>query len=482
VTELVLKSPTLSLKDLPFLQELGRIENGVFLLKRSPKGYKIKTSVSIPLEKILAVGQRGLVEYILNSLIRERPSLIPFALENESLIGLARYFLRYRSGSLQSFYAYTDTVSRYSAWLGNAPDLIIADAKSENGLLDPMQLQRHTRLLEDYLATLQDRGLTPGRVHGCAKHIKTFYKISGIDVKLPHALSRRVVYKDRSPKPEELQRLLEITDFRGKAIVTTLALGGFREGTLVRLRYRHVREDLEKGVIPLHVNVESEITKGKYHDYDTFLGAEAVESLKSYLDARRKGLLDRDIPREVITDDSPLIRDQQFRTAKPVGEKQIRKLVHRLYLKAGLVKNKGCGRYELCVHSLRKFFKTQLIALGVQPEYVEYMMGHTISTYHDIQSKGIEFLRDVYATAGLSIAPKRKGWELDALKAFARGLGLEPERVLTQAAFAEPHRAYATPEDQEQAQARTLSLAIKELIKNELLATQESPNPENSLP
>jgi len=114
------------------------------------------------------------------------------------------------------------------------------------------------------------------------------------------------------------------------------------------------------------------------------------------------------------------------------------------------------------------------MALGVQPDYIDNMMGHTVDTYHDIQSKGIEFLRNVYATAGLSIAPKPKGWELDALKAFARGLGLEPEKVLTQAAFAEPHRAYATPEDHEQAQTRALSIAIKELIKKELLASGNS--------
>ena len=63
------------------------------------------------------------------------------------------------------------------------------------------------------------------------------------------------------------------------------------------------------------------------------------------------------------------------------------------------------GRYSLCVHSLRKYFKTQLMALGVQSDYVDYMMGHTVDTYHDIQSKGIEFLRNVYASAGLSIKP-----------------------------------------------------------------------------
>jgi hypothetical protein len=111
------------------------------------------------------------------------------------------------------------------------------------------------------------------------------------------------------------------------------------------------------------------------------------------------------------------------------------------------------------------------MALSVQPDYIDYMMGHTVDTYHDIQSKGIEFLRNIYATAGLSIAPKQKGWELDALKAFARGLGLEPEKVLIQSELIEPHRVYATSEDREQAQTRVLSIAIKELIKKELMAS-----------
>lgn len=51
---------------------------------------------------------------------------------------------------------------------------------------------------------------------------------------------------------------------------------------------------------------------------------------------------------------------------------------------------------------------------------------------------------------------------------FVRGLGLEPEKVLVQSEFAEPHRACATSEDREQVQARILSIAIKELIKKEI--------------
>jgi hypothetical protein len=51
-------------------------------------------------------------------------------------------------------------------------------------------------------------------------------------------------------------------------------------------------------------------------------------------------------------------------------------------------------------HSIRKFFGTQTAAPGVQTDYIEYMMGHIISTYNDIQMKGMEFLRGVYAASG----------------------------------------------------------------------------------
>jgi hypothetical protein len=67
--------------------------------------------------------------------------------------------------------------------------------------------------------------------------------------------------------------MLELADLRGRVIVTLPTLGGFREETLTRLEYRHVREDLEAGRVPVHVHVESEIVKGKYADHDTFLAA-----------------------------------------------------------------------------------------------------------------------------------------------------------------------------------------------------------------
>jgi len=120
-------------------------------------------------------------------------------------------------------------------------------------------------------------------------------------------------------------------------------------------------------------------------------------------------------------------------------------------------------------HSLRKYFKTQLMALGVQPDYIDYMMGHTVDTYHDIQSKGAEFLRNIYAGAALSIRPRTHYTKIDIIKEMVRAWGLQPEKILTSEALAEPHRIYASLEEREKQEIRILSLALRDSLKKELL-------------
>ena len=204
-----------------------------------------------------------------------------------------------------------------------------------------------------FCGELQDNGLAPSRISNYVKAIRALYRVNGIDVKLPQPLSRRAMHRDRAPKPEEFQRLIDIAGLREKVVVSMLALGGFREGTLVKLKYRHVREDLEKGIVPIHIYIEAAITKGKYHDYDTFLGKEAADYLQAYLETRRLGSPDGKIPPETLTDESPLIRDETSRSAKSIGEKQVYKTVHNLYFKASLLKQGYGESYNLKVHSAR---------------------------------------------------------------------------------------------------------------------------------
>jgi site-specific recombinase XerD len=257
--------------------------------------------------------------------------------------------------------------------------------------------------------------------------------------------------------------MLDIANLREKLIVSMLALGGFRQETLSKLQYRHVREDLENNRIPLHIHVEAEITKGKYHDYDTFLGPEAAQYLTLYIDQRRKG--SDKIPPETLTDESPLIRDETRNTPKNIGSKQVRKIVHQLYVKADLLRKPTGRMYDLRIHSLRKYFKTQLLALGVQSDYVDYMMGHTVDTYHDIQSLGIDRLRNAYAASGLAIRPKTQVSKIEALKEMIRAWGMNPEQVLTREALSDGAATYKSSEDHESHQLAILGNQLRELIR-----------------
>ena len=123
--------------------------------------------------------------------------------------------------------------------------------------------------------------------------------------------------------------------------------------------------------------------------------------------------------------------------------------------------------YDLRTHSLRKYFKTQLLALGVQSDYVDYMMGHTVDIYHDIQSLGIDRLRNVYNSAGLAIKPKTQISKVEALKEIIRAWGMNPEQVLTREAFKDGAATYKTSQDYENHQLTILQKQLKQLIRQE---------------
>jgi integrase len=408
--------------------------------------------------------------FIHEALSKRKPSLIPFATLSRSVAEMTKYLKRHCSQSYSTAYLYIWSVHQYCRWCGADPDQLISECLSEDGLPNQKALMLESRRLDDYVGVLQSEGYSPGHIANCVKAVKTFFRINGLCLELPYKLHKYVVSKDRAPTPEELARLLDIADLRAKVIVSMLALGAFRIGTLCKLRYRHVRQDLERGIIPVHIHVDAAITKGKYHDYDTFIGKEAVEYLKAYLESRRNGGLPNKIPPEKIHDESPLIRDEHSKAVKPLTPSQVYNILHRLMSQVGLLGSKVGRRYAIRPHSIRKFFRTQMAALGVQTDYIEYMMGHTISTYHDIQMKSIEFLRGVYAASGLCIKPKTKPSRIEMLKEMIRALGLNPEEILTKEALAMPHRTVITAGEDEN-QIETLLKALKQKLKQELSET-----------
>lgn len=437
----------------------------------TPGGFRLDTPICVELPADMDRGTEDIYSYIIQSLAERTPHLIPFACRNSSIFEMAKHLRRGLTSSFHTLRNYVNGVHPFCRWVGREPDELIQECKSDGGVPNLIILAQHSKLLDDFVGSLKYDDLAPATIADYVKGVKALYRANCLKLELPYRLRRNVRYEDRAPTPDELSRLLDFADLRGRVIISCLALGGFREGTLVRLKYRHVKDDLERGVVPIHVHVEAEITKGKYHGYDTFLGKEAADYLREYFEMRRRGSVrtrkNRGIPPEQIDDESPLIRGKHLREPKPIRPTQIYETVHSLYFEAGLISSSRRRRYALRANSIRKFFRTQLAALGVDRDYIEYMMGHTISTYHDIKMKGIEFLRNVYTASGLSIRPKTKVSKIEALKEIVRAWGLNPDEILTREALSMPHRVEVC--GREENQVRALSKALKEMMRKELL-------------
>jgi len=122
--------------------------------------------------------------------------------------------------------------------------------------------------------------------------------------------------------------------------------------------------------------------------------------------------------------------------------------------------------YELRTHSLRKFFKTQLIGAGVPESHVNYMMGHVTDTYNDVQRLGVEKLRQVYSNAALTISPMTRVSKVEALKEMVRAMGMNPEQVLNREALTEPAATFIDSEPLLDHQYQVLSRTLRELIQS----------------
>jgi integrase len=402
-------------------------------ITKSRLGRKLKKPVVLKVPEPQSAADLKLQHFVTETFLSTIPSLAQFTFENWSTMRIAKYLLFNRTASQDTLFSYIYSIYRFCKWAHTMPDQLIKKSVDKNGVPKPKALVHTKRLIEDFVAYLQTQSTSPSTIYSRVHGVVALFRINGLMLP-PFGLANYYIYCDRAPSREELCKILDIANLREKVIIAMLALGGFRIGTLVKLQYRHVKTDLERHVTPIHIYVTAEITKGRYNNYYTYVNFEAAKYLTAYLNARRRGT--RFIPPENIRDESPLIRCADVKEAKPISPDSVYHIVHNLYFKAGLlVKDPKNSNYDLRVHSLRKFFRTEMAARGVERDYIDFMMGHKVDTYHDIKMKGIEYLRGVYLTSGIGIQPKIRLTKIDVLKEIICAWGLKPEEILTRKAL-----------------------------------------------
>ena len=120
----------------------------------------------------------------------------------------------------------------------------------------------------------------------------------------------------------------------------------------------------------------------KGRKYFTFLGRDAIEHLKLYLEYRQKLT-----GKPIAAKDYIFINDMyasEIETGKPLTKDSVEKQILRALTTKGVIKRDGSARWrsEFHPHALRHLFKTECAHVGINPVISEFWMGH---------DKGIEY-------------------------------------------------------------------------------------------
>lgn len=212
--------------------------------------------------------------------------------------------------------------------------------------------------------------------------IRSFYKKNFYPLQFAESISFKPS-RVRGITREEIKTLYDRANADERMLILFLKDSGISAQDFVVLKYDAVKKELEQGVCPIHINLMREKEDVVY---DTFIGEEAINALKLYLEDRKKA-------GEILTDASPLYIGKT--TGKAVGSKALTRRFQHLLKEAGV---KGIQP----VHTFRKFFETTMGGAGVHPIVAKYWMGHKVAKT-DIEAKyivpSIEQQREMYRNA-----------------------------------------------------------------------------------
>jgi hypothetical protein len=221
-------------------------------------------------------------------------------------------------------------------------------------------------------------------LRGYLKAIKLFCDVAELSIawkRITRGLPKgRKFADDRAPTIEEIRKLCEYPDRRIKAIIYSMASGGFRVGAWDYLKWGHVIPIERNGKI---VAAKMIIYSGEDEEYFTFISYEAYNELANSIEFRQQS-------GEQIIADSWLMRnvfDTKVRRGRgSIGEPRklqtlgVKRLVERAHWAQGLrtkLKN-GKKRHQYQAnHGFRKWFKTRCETGGMKPINIETLMGHS---------------------------------------------------------------------------------------------------------
>ena len=221
------------------------------------------------------------------------------------------------------------------------------------------QRQNQNQLYKDFVLFLANENKAPKTVASWGASLKKFFAANGLPVTEKVQIKVYNVHEDELPKIEDLRKALELSDIKAKVAILLLASSGMRIGELRKLKISDIDLDSD----PPKITIKGREAKERKSRI-TFITPEAKKVLMEYLQKRQAA-------GHVISPDSPVIATDDGR---PMSYQNLEYIIKNVFSK---ITSKEGKRYKLHAHSLRKWFKTQLISAGVPGPIVDRLAGHS---------------------------------------------------------------------------------------------------------
>ncbi|NHV97393.1 MAG: tyrosine-type recombinase/integrase [Thaumarchaeota archaeon] len=281
-------------------------------------------------------------------------------------------------------------------------------------------------LLRRFVRSLQEEGLAPKSVRFYLSLLLRMLRMAGADVKSELIRYRvplpvnRIVKIDRAPTVDELRRILAVVGARNRALFLMLASTGMRIGECLQLRLGDLQLDDDPPYVDVRTAKSGVLRR-------VYLTKECVETLKAYLGSRL-----------MVEPPTAWLWPRRGDASKPLRKTHAQQYWYVALKKVGLDMRDSSGLgYQLHLHSLRKFYRTQLERAGVSRTVISLWMGQVtgldVNYFRPTEPQLVEEWRKAEPYLTLSraedIEELKKSTVLEVLRRLAVSFGIDPMKV-----------------------------------------------------
>lgn len=329
--------------------------------------------------------------------------------------------LKKKAGWRTTVPSFLRTLYKFTGYSGKSPNELVAIASTAKKFDQSGKLTSATPVITKLVQRFIDELLSSGKRES-ARHVRTclmsFLKANGISLELESI--------PRVPKKEEItlskEQIYAMADcagsLRNRAIILCLYQSGLGITALRNLNYGHVEKQREKNKIPMRIRITSRISKkASQVPYYTFFGAEACDSLKAYINERKRKIQKM---REKKADVKGLMTNNPLFASEgknvPFGDRMAISSIWRVVKDSA--ERASLEKEKIKPNSIRKAFESELHRSSMDQETKKYLMRTPILSIE----YNLTELEQKYSTCNFSRTEPRK---LTIIKEFVRSLGIE---------------------------------------------------------